>query len=89
MSNDSKQGLIAKSTLTPGEITEISRLIDICNEHNGLRMRIGLEMLRDRSGDETNDFLYYADRQLVGYLEADSYSKKEKELKTRKTRKEI
>jgi ribosomal protein S18 acetylase RimI-like enzyme len=80
MSNDNKHGLIAKSTLTPDEIVEISRLIDICNVHDGLRMRIGVEMLRERPGDETNDFLYYADGQLVGYLEADSYGRKEKEL---------
>ena len=80
MSSDSKHGLIAKSTLTSGEIAEISRLIDICNTRDGLRMRIGVEMLRERRGDETNDFLYYAEGQLVGYLEADSYGGKEKEL---------
>jgi ribosomal protein S18 acetylase RimI-like enzyme len=80
MSNDSKHGLLAKQTLTPGEIAEISRLIDICNEYDGLRMRIGLEMLRERRGDETNDFLYYVDGQLVGYLEVESYGRKEKEL---------
>lgn len=79
VSNNDKRGLIAKSTLTPDEIAEISRLIDICNAHDGLRMRIGLEMLRERH-DETNDFLFYADEQLVGYLEADSYGRQEKEL---------
>jgi len=80
ISNDDKHGLIAKSTLLPDEIAEISRLINICNTHDGLRMRIGLEMLRERRGDETNDFLYYANGQLVGYLEADSYGRQEKEL---------
>src|ERR1700682_3121368 len=80
MSNNNKHILTAKATLTPGEIAAISRLIDVCNAHDGLRMRIGLEMLRERSGDETNDFLYYAEGQLVGYLEADSYGRKEKEL---------
>lgn len=78
--NEHKQGLVPKSTLTPGELTEISRLIDICNQHNGLRIRIGMDMLRERSGDEPNDFLYYVNGQLVGYLEADSYGRKEKEL---------
>lgn len=80
MSNDNKQGLVTKQILNPGEIAEISRLIEICNEHDGLRMRIGLEMLRDRPGDEANDFLYYVDGQLVGYLEVESYGRKEKEL---------
>ncbi len=79
-SNESKHGLITKSTLTPDELAAIARLIDICNQHDGLRMRIGMEMLRERRGDETNDFLYYAGGQLVGYLEADSYGRKEKEL---------
>ena len=80
MSNDSKHSLVTKQILTPDEIAAISRLVDICNAHDGLRMRIGLEMLRERGGDETNDFLYYADGQLVGYLEADSYGRKDKEL---------
>ncbi len=79
-SNDNNHGLVAKQTLTPAEIAAISRLIDACNTHDGLRMRIGLEMLRERCGDETNDFLYYADGQLAGYLEADSYGRNEKEL---------
>lgn len=79
-SNESKQSLVIKSTLTSDELAEISRLIDICNQHDGLRMRIGIDMLRERRGDESNDFLYYVDGQLVGYLEADSYGRKEKEL---------
>ena len=79
-SNQRKQGLVIKSTLTPAELAAISRLIDICNTHDGLRMRIGMDMLRERRGDEANDFLYYVDGQLVGYLEADSYGRKEKEL---------
>jgi ribosomal protein S18 acetylase RimI-like enzyme len=80
MSNDNKHGLIAKQTLTSSEIAEIEQLINTCNTHDGLRMRIGIEMLRERRGDETNDFLYYADGRLVGYLETDSYGGKEKEL---------
>src|SRR5947199_8241483 len=80
MPDTTRQVLVKKYTLTEAEITEISHLIDICNTHDGLRMRIGLEMLRERSEGEINDFLYYVDGQLVGYLEADSWGKKEKEL---------
>jgi ribosomal protein S18 acetylase RimI-like enzyme len=80
LSNDNKHGLITKQTLTPGDLAGIEQLINIINTHDGLRMRIGVEMLRDRRGDETNDFLYYTDGQLVGYLEADSYGRKDKEL---------
>ena len=80
MPDTTRQVLVKKYTLTETEIAEISYLIDICNTHDGLRMRIGLEMLRERRGGEVNDFLYYVDGQLVGYLEADSWGKKEKEL---------
>ena len=80
LANERKQGLVTKSTLTPDDLAAISRLIDICNWNDGLRMRIGMEVLRERRGDEINDFLYYEDGQLVGYLEADSYGRKEKEL---------
>src|SRR5205807_10151010 len=80
MPDTTRQVLVKKYTLTEAEITEISQLIDTCNTHDGLRMRIGLEMLRARRGDEVNDFLYYVDGQLAGYREADSWGKKEKEL---------
>ena len=56
-SNERKLGLVLKSTLTPDELVAISRLIDLCNTHDGLRMRIGMDMLRERRGDEANDFL--------------------------------
>jgi ribosomal protein S18 acetylase RimI-like enzyme len=80
ITNERKHVLVIKSTLTPDELAAISRLIEICNTHEGLRMRIGMDMLRERRGDENNDFLYYVDGQLVGYLEADSYGRKDKEL---------
>lgn len=80
MSDATNRVLVKKYTLTEAEIAEIKQLIDICNAHDGLRMRIGLEMLRERPGGEINDFLYYVDGQLVGYLEADSWGNKEKEL---------
>ncbi len=79
-SDESKHGLVTKSTLTSDELNAISRLIEICDTHDELRMRIGMEMLRERRSDESNDFLYYVDRQLVGYLGADNFGRKEKEL---------
>src|SRR5690348_16781008 len=78
--NEGKHNLVTKSTLTPDDLAAISRLVEICDTHDGLRMRVGMDMLRERRGDESNDFLYYVDGQLAGYLEADSYGRKEKEL---------
>lgn len=73
------QGLIKRATLRPSEIVEIEQLIATCNSHDGLHMRIGSAMLRERPGDRVNDFLYYEDERLVGYFEGESWGGKEKE----------
>ena len=49
-----------KQTLTDAELSEIEQLITICNNYEGLHMRIGLDMLRTRPGNEMDDFLYYS-----------------------------
>ncbi|MEO9029298.1 MAG: GNAT family N-acetyltransferase [Ktedonobacteraceae bacterium] len=80
MSLSEHQGLIKKGVLTEAEIAEIAQLVALCNEHDGLRTRIPLEALRKRSGDEIEDFLYYEQGVLVGYLYVDSWGKKEREI---------
>ncbi|HEV2583082.1 MAG TPA: hypothetical protein VGT44_19635, partial [Ktedonobacteraceae bacterium] len=62
------QGLIKKQILTEAEVTAIEQLIYACNNYEGLHMRLSLDALRKRTGNETNDFLYYEDGNLVGYL---------------------
>jgi len=69
-----------KTTLIPSEISAIERLIDMCNTHDSLHMRIEKSMLCERPGNMVNDYLYYEDGQLVGYLSADSWGKKDKEI---------
>ena len=73
------QGLINKQTLTEAEITAIEQLIYACNNYEGLHMRLSLDALRKRTGNETNDFLYYEDGNLAGYLSAESWGTKERE----------
>src|SRR5262245_28631436 len=68
MSTSEKQGLLKRSTLTEVEIAEITQLVEQANRHDNLRMRIPLEALAQRSGTEINDFLYYEQGVLVGYL---------------------
>lgn len=80
MSTSEKQGLLKRSTLTEAEIGEIMQLAALCNEHDGLRIRIPVQALRQRPGDEIDDFLYYENGALVGYLYVDSWGKKEKEM---------
>ena len=75
MSATNKQGLLKKSTLTETEISEIAELITLCNKHDELHMRIPPEALRQRSGEEIDDFLYYEQGKLVGYLYVDSWGR--------------
>src|SRR5260370_17403529 len=74
-----QQGLVKKRTLTEAEVAEIGQLIAVCNDCEGLHMRLGLDELRKRSGDEARDLLYYEDGALVGYLAIDGWGK-EREL---------
>ena len=70
-----QKGLIKKRTLTEAEVAEIEQLIAVCDDYEGLHMRLGLDELRKRSGDEARDYLYYADGALVGYLAVDGWGK--------------
>ena len=63
-----KQGLFAKQTLTDDELTAIKELEGVCNSYEGLSLRLSWELLRTRAGDKANDFLYYAEGTLVGFL---------------------
>ncbi len=79
MPNKQKQDLITKQTLTNAELADIEQLVDTCNNHECLHMR--LNWLRTRPpADDPNDFLYYEDDTLVGYLNVSCYGTKEKEL---------
>ena len=80
MPDTQKQGLVKKQKLTGSEIAEIEQLIAVTNSYEGLHMRLGLETLRKRAGNETDDFLYYEDGMLVGYFAIDSWGTKVKEL---------
>jgi ribosomal protein S18 acetylase RimI-like enzyme len=80
MSQMQQQGLIKKSTLTQAEQSAIKQLTEICNRAENLHMRLSFTMLRERSGKEYNDFLYYEQGMLIGYLELDEWGLDEKEV---------
>lgn len=73
-------GLVTEQKLTEAEIVEIEQLTTLCNNYENLSMRIEFGMLRNRSGQETNDFLYYEQGAIVGYLGLDDYGTDEREL---------
>src|SRR5713226_7423807 len=80
MTNKQKQNLVRKRTLTTEELTAIQRLADQCNRHEQLHMRLDWSLLADRPGAEVNDFLYYQDGALIGYLMAYGFGTDEREL---------
>ena len=61
-------GLVSKQTLTPTELAAIQQLVVACNQFEHLHTRIEWSMLEQRGGQLVNDFLYYRDAVLVGYL---------------------
>lgn len=76
-----KQGIFAKEILTEDEIAEIQQLVTLGETLEGLHMRsFVMDMLKQRSGSDTFDFLYYEQGQLVGYLGIDNYGTREKAI---------
>ena len=80
MSQMQRQRLVKKSILTEIELAEIEQLTELCNRSDNLHMRLSFAMLRRRSDKENNDFLYYEQSTLVGYLAFDEWGADEKEV---------
>ncbi|MDF2680641.1 MAG: family N-acetyltransferase [Brevibacillus sp.] len=60
--------VLGKNKLSAEELAEIKELVTLCNEHDGIDLKVNPEMLEKRSGEHTEDFLYYEDDQLIGFL---------------------
>lgn len=63
-----QNGVVTRQRLSPDELTQIEQLADICNHHDGIELKLSWDFLRSRTGEESNDFLYYVEGQLVGFL---------------------
>ncbi|WP_238546163.1 GNAT family N-acetyltransferase [Tumebacillus flagellatus] len=59
---------MAKQSLTPEELTEIRELVEVCNNLEGIQLKMNWDMLKERKGDQTDDFLYCEDGRLLGYF---------------------
>ncbi len=80
MTDNRKHGFSKKQGLTQTEFTEIEALAALCNRYEGLELKLNWNILRNRPSHETNDFLYYDNGQLVGYLALFSFNLKEAEI---------
>ncbi len=81
MTQPEKQGIYAKETLSNAEIAAIEGLTTQCEHFEALHLQLFIkDMLKQRSGQDTFDFLYYEWGQLVGYLGIDNYGTAEKSV---------
>src|SRR5437867_1061091 len=68
MTQQTSRGLVARQGLTDGDLGQIRQLADICNRYEGLDLKLNWDELRARPANETNDYMYYRDGALVGFL---------------------
>ncbi|MBB6673626.1 GNAT family N-acetyltransferase [Cohnella nanjingensis] len=56
------------NALSDEQYQEIQALHRLCESAEGLHLKINWDMIKNRLGDERNDYLAYADGRLIGYL---------------------
>jgi ribosomal protein S18 acetylase RimI-like enzyme len=74
------QEFIEKQGLTEEELQRIKLLAEVCNEDEGIRLKLNWDMLQERPAGETNDFLVYENGELVGFLGIYSFRSTEAEI---------
>lgn len=79
-SSERNDGLILKKGLEPADLLQIQSLEHVCNEYENLKMQLKWSILHNRPANQLNDFLYFADGQLVGYLALFVFSSFEAEV---------
>jgi len=57
-----------RRTFTEAEVGEILELARICQEHDGIESKMTADWFRKRPEGEINDFFYYENGRLVGFL---------------------
>lgn len=63
-----RNGLVLKYGLNTTELDEIIDLMKLCNQHDGILLKLNVDMLKNRQTDEMNDILYYENGRLIGFL---------------------
>lgn len=75
-----KNGLYAMSGLNQDTLTEIAELANVCNAYEQLDLKLNWNILKSRPQNEINDFLYYDQGKLLGYLALFSFNPREAEV---------
>ncbi|PLS15283.1 hypothetical protein CVD28_23435 [Bacillus sp. M6-12] len=65
-----REGLYIKDSCSHAEVEEIYQLVQICNQHDHIKMELPLNFpfLFDRPSGENNNFFYYRNKTLIGFL---------------------
>lgn len=62
------ENYISSMGLSEKQLEDIRRLEEICGRHEQLNMKLNWDMLKSRSSEKNDDFLYYEDGTLAGFL---------------------
>ncbi len=77
---ENRYGLYKNRGLTSIELIEIEHLAEICNKHERLDLKLNWGCLHRRPQNEINDFLYYENGQMVGFLPLFCFNSQEAEI---------
>lgn len=75
-----KQGIYARAGLSPEELEEVRALWELCNKHEGIDIKLNWGTLSSRPAGVTNDFVYYENGRIVGFLAIYSFLSTEVEI---------
>ncbi|MDF2923084.1 MAG: family N-acetyltransferase [Paenibacillaceae bacterium] len=75
-----KKGLVIPNRMSERQLNEIQELARICNDADHIELKLNKGMLEKRAEGEPNDFLWYKDGKLVGFLALYHFVPKEAEV---------
>lgn len=73
-------GIVVKKGLSKEDIKSIGQLNDACNRVEKLNMKLNWDMLETRSKDIGDDFFYFVEDKIVGYLGMYGFGRDEIEI---------
>jgi ribosomal protein S18 acetylase RimI-like enzyme len=73
-------GIVESRGLSKTQLLQIEQLADQCEQFENLTMKLNWNRLRNRPAEELNDFLFYSDSHLVGYLALYIFNTREVEI---------
>ncbi|TCP55871.1 ribosomal protein S18 acetylase RimI-like enzyme [Tumebacillus sp. BK434] len=69
-----------RTQMTTADIEALTALAALVKAQDGLALKLNMDMLKNRSGEVTNDFLYYQDGKLIGFLGMYGFNTREIEI---------